>query len=67
MAIGNETPAVSAADLAELETAIQNRIRGVRDPDAMDGAANEMDQARDEIRQRLGEVYLAAKLTQRDE
>jgi hypothetical protein len=67
MATVNEPPAIPAEDLAELEKTIQNLIRGVRDPDAMDRAAKEMDEAREEVRQRLGELELAAELTERDE
>jgi hypothetical protein len=67
MATVNESPAIPAEDLAELEKTIQNLIQGVRDPDAMDRAAKEMDEAREEVRQRLGELELAAELTERDE
>jgi len=67
MSTVEEPSASSAEDLAELEKTIQNLIRGLRDPDAMDRAAKEMDEAREEIRQRLGEVDLAAELTERDE
>jgi hypothetical protein len=67
MATVHETPAIPAEDLAELEKTIANLNRGVRDPDAMDRAAKEMDEAREEIRQRLGELDLAAELTERDE
>ena len=42
-------------------------IKGVRDPDAMDRAAREMDEGREEIRQRLGELNLAVELTDPDE
>jgi hypothetical protein len=67
MATVNESPTIRAEDLAELEKTIQNLIQGVRDPDAMDRAAQEMDEAREEVRQRLGELDLAAELTERDE
>ena len=67
MATVDESSAIPAEDLAELEKTIQNLIQGVRDPDAMDRAAKEMDKAREEVRQRLGEVDLAAELTERDE
>jgi len=67
MAAVDESSAIPAEDLAELERTIQNLIQGVRDPDAMDRAAKEMDEAREEVRQRLGEVDVAAELTERDE
>jgi len=67
MATVHETPAIPAEDLAALEKTIENLSRGVRDPDAMDRAAKEMDEAREEIRQRLGELDLAAELTERDD
>jgi hypothetical protein len=67
MATANESPTIPAEDLAELEKTIQNLIQGIRDPAAMDRAAKEMDEAREEIRQRLGELDLAAELTERDE
>ncbi len=67
MATVDELSAIPTEDLAELEKTIQNLIQGVRNPDAMDRAAKEMDEAREEVRQRLGEVDLAAELTERDE
>jgi hypothetical protein len=63
----DKSPAITPEDLAELERTIHNLIQGVRDPDAMDRAAKEMDEAREEIRQRYGELDLAAELTERDE
>jgi hypothetical protein len=66
MATVDESSAITAEDLAELEKTIENLIQGVRDPGAMDRAAKEMDEAREEVRQRLGEVDLAAELTERD-
>lgn len=59
--------ATPTEDLAELEQTIRNLIRGVRDPEAMDRAAKEMDEGREEIRRRLGELDIAAELTERDE
>jgi hypothetical protein len=51
------------------EKTVQNLIQGIRDPDAMDRAAQEMDEGRDEIRRRLGELDLAIELVResRDE
>ena len=54
-------------DLVELEATIDRAMRGIRDPERMDQAAKEMDEAREEIRQRLGEMNLAAELTERDD
>jgi hypothetical protein len=67
MATAEKPSAISAEDLAELEKAIQDMIKGVRDPDAMDRAAREMDEGREEIRQRLGELNIAVELTDPDE
>jgi hypothetical protein len=67
MATVDESSAISAEDIAELEKTIRNLIQGIRDPSAMKRAAKEMDEAREEIRQRLGEVDLAGELTERDE
>jgi hypothetical protein len=55
--------------MAELQKAVENAMNGIRDPDAMDRAAQEMDQGREEIRQRVGEVNLAVALVReaRDE
>lgn len=67
MATVEKTPIVPDKDLAELEKTIQNLMQGIRDPEAMDRAAKEMDEAREEIRQRLGVLNVAAELTERDE
>jgi hypothetical protein len=67
MAPFNESTPIPAEDLAALEKTIENLIHGVRDPEAMDRAAKEMDEAREEVRERLGELDLAAELTERDE
>jgi hypothetical protein len=67
LATVNATPAIPAENLADLEKTIDNLIRGVRDPVAMDRAAKETDEAREEIRERLGELDLASELTERDE
>jgi hypothetical protein len=61
MATVEELQAIPAEDLAELEKTVQNLIRGIRDPDAMDRAAQEMDDGREEIRRRLGELDLAVE------
>jgi hypothetical protein len=67
MATIAEAAAIPAEDLAALETTVQNLIRGVRDPDAIDRAAKEVDEAREEVWQRFGELDLGVELTERDE
>lgn len=67
MATAEKPPAIPVEDLAELEKTIQNLVKGVRDPDAMDRAAKDLDESREEIRQRLGILNVAAELTERDE
>ncbi len=67
MATVETTQRIAAEDLAELEKTIQNLIKGVRDPGAMDRAATEMDEAREEIQRRLGILDLAAELSARSE
>jgi hypothetical protein len=67
MATAEKPPAIPAEDLAALDETIRDLMRGVRDPGAMDQAAREMDEAREEIRERLGILDLAAELTERDE
>ena len=52
-----------ATDLdAEYEAAIERAMKGVRDPVAMERAAREMDEGREEIRSRLGELEIAVDL-----
>jgi len=62
-----ETGAIPAEEMAELEATVADLIRGVRDPAKMEEAAREMDEGREEIRRRLGELDLAASLTDPDE
>ena len=62
-----KTSAIPAEDMPELEKAVNDMIRGVRDPQAMDRAAKELDEGREEIRQRLGELNLAVELTDPDD
>jgi hypothetical protein len=59
-------PAIPAEDMAELQRAVDDMIQGVRDPEAMDRAAKEMDEGREEVRQRLGELDIAVELTDPD-
>ncbi len=67
MATAEKRPAIPAGELAELKKAVEDMIKGVRDPDAMDRAAREMDEGRAEIRTRLGELNIAVELTDPDE
>jgi hypothetical protein len=62
MATIEKPPAIPAEDMAELQKAVDNAMKGVRDLEAMDRACEEMDQGREEIRRRLGEVNLAVEL-----
>ncbi len=55
-------PAISPEDMAELEQAIENAMKGIRDPAAMRRAAERMDRMREEMRQRVGVVDLAVEL-----
>ena len=67
MSTAEKPPAVPAEDLAELERAIRDMMRGARDPRKMDKAARELDEGREEIRRRIGETNIAVELTDRDE
>jgi hypothetical protein len=67
MSTAEELPAVPAEDLAELERAIRDMMRGARDPRTMDRSARELDEGREEIRLRIGETRIASELTERDE
>ena len=60
-------PPIPAEDMAELQRAVDNAIRGIRDPDLMDQAAKEMDEGRDEILRRFGELDLSSELTEPDD
>jgi hypothetical protein len=63
MATAETRPAISARDLAELTKAVEDMIKGVRDVDSMRRAALELDEGREEIRGRLGELNIAVELT----
>ncbi len=67
MATVEKSSAIPAQDLADLEKAINDMIKGFRDPEAMDRAAQEMDEGREEIRRRFGELNIAVELTDPDE
>ena len=42
--------------------AIERAMKGIRDPNTMEEAAREMDEGREEIRSRLGELNIAVEL-----
>lgn len=65
--LNEEAPAIPAEDMAELEAAIADLIKGVRDPRKMEEAARELEEGREEIRRRVGETNIAAELTDWDE
>ena len=67
MATAEKLPTIPAGELAELKKAAEDMIKAERDPDAMDRAAREMDEGREEIRGRLGELNIAVELTDLDE
>lgn len=56
-----DTPPTAAFD-AEFAAAVDRAMKRVRDPKAMDEAAREMDEGREEIRSRLGELNIAVDL-----
>jgi hypothetical protein len=55
-------PTIPPEVMAELEAAIDRVVRGVRDPEAAARACEEMDCAREELRQRIGETNIAVEL-----
>lgn len=61
--------AMTAEDLTELEATITRTIKGLRDPMAMERAAERMDRMREEMRLRVGVGDWAVPLTRetRDE
>jgi hypothetical protein len=57
----NET-AVSPEDLSELEATMDRVLKGIRDPEVMDHAAERMDRMREEMRSRVGQGEWAVEL-----
>jgi hypothetical protein len=55
-------PVTRAEAMAELQQAIENAIKGIRDPEAMARAAERMDRGREELRQQFGEMNIAVEL-----
>ena len=56
-----EAPPATDLDAA-YTAAVERAMKGYRDPRAMDEAAREMDEGREEIRSRLGELDIAVDL-----
>ena len=56
------TTAISSDAMIRLQETIDRLIRGVRDPEAMRKACEEMDAAREELRRRIGTVDVAVDL-----
>jgi hypothetical protein len=54
--------AVKSDAMRKLEETIDRIVRGERDPEAMHKACEEMDAAREELRQRIGTVDVAVDL-----
>lgn len=52
-------PAIPAEGLAELEAVIADLIRGIRDPEKIRRACEDMDRTREEIRRRIGVIDFA--------
>jgi hypothetical protein len=57
-----EESAIPAEVVAELEEAVDRLMKGIRDPEIMQQAAQEMDTAREELRKRHGEMNIAVDL-----
>ncbi len=51
--------AISAESMARMQEAADNAAKGIRDPEAMRKACEEMDQMREELRRRIGTVDVA--------
>jgi hypothetical protein len=62
MAIAEKPAAVPQEDLDALQEAIDRVVRGIRDPNAVRRACEEMDQAREQMQREFGERDLAVDL-----
>lgn len=58
----DDPPDIDPEVMAELQAAVANAIKGIRDPEAMRKAAERMDRMREEMRERVGEVEIAVDL-----
>jgi hypothetical protein len=69
MPIAEKPFIIPTEDMAELEKAIENATKRLKDPDAMKRAAERMDRMREEMRRRVGEGEWAVSLVRetRDE
>ena len=56
-----EAPPATDLDAA-YSAAVERAMKGIRNPRAMDEAAREMDEGREEIRSRMGELNIAVDL-----
>jgi hypothetical protein len=59
MATAEKPSGIPASDMAELEKAVQDLMKGVRNPEKMRQAAEEMDRTREAIYRRIGLVDFA--------
>ncbi len=59
MATVEKTPAIPPELMAELQLAAEDAAKGIRDPEKMRLAAEEMDRTREEIYRRVGLVDFA--------
>ena len=57
-----ESSAIPPELMAELQEAVDRAIKGIRDPEIMRKACEEMDRAREELRKRIGETNIAVEL-----
>jgi hypothetical protein len=62
-----QPPAITEDLMAELEEACADAMSGIRRPEKMAEAERELEEGREEIRERLGVLDLANELTDRDE
>jgi hypothetical protein len=51
----------------ELERAVEDLMKGVRDPAAMKKAGDQLDRSREALRKKFGELDLAVELSKREE
>jgi hypothetical protein len=56
------TSTIPAEVMAKMQDAADRAAKGIRDPEAMRKACDEMDQMREELRRRIGTVEMAVEL-----
>jgi hypothetical protein len=54
--------AIPPGFVSGLQAAVDRLVRGIRDPEAMNRAAERMDRMREEMRSRAGEIEVAVDL-----